>query len=155
MLSLAIFVAGSLFLWISTFKLPDLQSFGTRKVSQSTKIFDRAGKVLLYDVNQGVRRTVIPSGDISINIKNATVAVEDSDFYEHRGIKPTAILRAIFADLGSGSYSQGGSTITQQVVKNALLTSEKKISRKIKEWVLAFKLEQAETKDQILTIYLN
>jgi penicillin-binding protein 1C len=155
LLSLAIFVAGSLFLWISTFKLPDLQSFGTRKVSQSTKIFDRAGKVLLYDVNQGVRRTVIPSGDISINIKNATVAVEDSDFYEHRGIKPTAILRAIFADLGSGSYSQGGSTITQQVVKNALLTSEKKISRKIKEWVLAFKLEQAETKDQILTIYLN
>src|SRR3989344_4658697 len=128
-------------LWIASFQLPDLGSFENRIVSQSTKIYDRTGTVLLYDINQGVRRTVIKSENISRNVKNAAVAIEDSEFYQHYGIKPTAFLRAIWANLTSGSYSQGGSTITQQVIKNALLTQDKSISRKIKEWVLSVKLE--------------
>lgn len=142
-------------LWIASFQLPDLGSFENRIVSQSTKIYDRTGTVLLYDINQGVRRTVVKSDDISRNVKNAAVAIEDSDFYQHKGVKPTAFLRAIWANLTSGSYSQGGSTITQQVIKNALLTQDKSISRKIKEWVLSVKLEGVMSKDEILTLYLN
>ncbi len=153
--SLGIFATGSFLVWVSTFTLPDMTSFTTRKVSESTKIYDRTGEVLLYDLNRGIKRTEIPDSEISHNVKNATVAIEDSDFYEHFGIRPLAFLRAIIANIGSGSFGQGGSTITQQVVKNALLTSEKKISRKLKEWILAIKLERVLSKREILNIYLN
>jgi penicillin-binding protein 1C len=83
------------------------------------------------------------------------VAIEDAEFYQHRGIRPISILRAILANLGAGGFSQGGSTITQQVVKNSILTSEKKLSRKLKEWVLAIKLERTLSKEEILNVYLN
>ncbi|MDO8482979.1 MAG: penicillin-binding protein [bacterium] len=148
-------VAGGFFLWISTFTLPDLSSFDTRKISQSTKIYDRTGTVLLYDLNRGVKRTTVPDGKISRNIKNAAVAIEDSEFYEHWGVRPLAFLRAALANIGTGSFGQGGSTITQQVIKNSLLTADKKISRKLKEWVLAIRLERALSKTEILNIYLN
>jgi penicillin-binding protein 1C len=155
LLALFLVIGGAFFLWISSFKIPDLSSFETRKVLQSTKIYDRTGKVLLYDVHQDVKRTIIPYGDISRNIKNATIAIEDTEFYQHYGIKPTAILRAVFANILGLGYSQGGSTITQQVVKNSLLTTEKKLSRKLKEWVLALKLERVLDKESILSMYLN
>lgn len=150
-----LFFCGIVFFWISTFKIPTLDSFEERKVTQSTKIYDRTGEVLLYDVFQGVKRTVVPFTEISRHIKNATVAIEDAEFYDHIGIKPTAILRAVFANIGTLEFGQGGSTITQQVVKNSLLTSEKLISRKLKEWVLALKLERIMDKDSILNLYLN
>lgn len=152
---LGIFAIGAFLLWISTFTLPDLSSFSTRQVSQSTKIYDRTGNILLYDLNRGIKRTSVLDGDISRNIKNATVAIEDSEFYDHRGVRPLAFFRAILANIGSGSFGQGGSTITQQVVKNSLLTADKKISRKIKEWVLAIRLERVLNKKEILNIYLN
>ncbi len=142
-------------LWIATLKIPDLTAFQTRKVAQSTKIYDRTGTVLLYDVNTDIKRTVVPLTDISPFIQKATVAIEDSDFYTHFGIRPTAIIRAAFTDILAGGASQGGSTITQQVVKNSLLTTDKTFTRKIKEWVLAIKLEKVMTKDQILGTYLN
>ncbi|MDO8590634.1 MAG: PBP1A family penicillin-binding protein [bacterium] len=154
-ITLGIFTLGALFLWVSTLTIPDLSSFQERKVSQSTKIYDRTGEILLYDLNRGIKRSVIPDSEISRNIKNAAVAIEDSEFYEHRGIKLTSILRAILANIGAGSFSQGGSTITQQVVKNSLLTRDKKISRKLKEWVLALKLERVLSKTEILDLYLN
>ncbi|MBI2474463.1 MAG: PBP1A family penicillin-binding protein [Candidatus Taylorbacteria bacterium] len=150
------FISASVFvLWTASLKLPDLGAFEARKVSQSTKLYDKTGKILLYDINLGIRRSIIPSGDISINVKNATVAIEDTDFYEHRGIKITSIIRAVIANLRSAEYSQGGSTITQQVIKNALLTTDKSIGRKLKEWILSLKLEREMTKDQILALYLN
>ncbi|MFA5935201.1 MAG: PBP1A family penicillin-binding protein [Candidatus Paceibacterota bacterium] len=150
------FVAlGIVALWISTFKMPDLQSFEERKVSQSTKIYDRTGKILLYDIHENTRRTQVSYENISRHIKNATVAIEDAEFYQHGGIKFTSIIRAVLANLVSGQYSQGGSTITQQVIKNSLLTTEKTITRKLKEWVLSIKLEKIMTKDQILALYLN
>lgn len=155
MIIVGVFATGTFFLWISTFTLPDLSSFGTRKISQSTKIYDRTGTVLLYDLNRGIKRTTVPDGEISRNIKNAAVAIEDSEFYEHFGVRPLAFLRAALANIGTGSFGQGGSTITQQVVKNSLLTADKKISRKIKEWVLAIRLERALSKTEILNIYLN
>ncbi len=147
--------SGLLALWVSTFKLPDLSSFSAIKVTQSTKIYDRTGTVLLYDIHQGEKRTVMPFDEIGQNLKNATIAIEDPGFYQHGGIKVTSIIRSIFADILSGSFSQGGSTITQQVIKNSLLTNEKTISRKLKEWVLSIELEKTMSKNDILSIYLN
>ncbi|MCW9054927.1 MAG: transglycosylase domain-containing protein [Candidatus Pacebacteria bacterium] len=150
------FVCSGIFiLWAATLEIPDLESFEQRKVAQSTKIYDRTGEVLLYDLHEDVRRTIIPFEDISRNIKNATVAIEDTEFYDHSGIRPLATLRAVFIQPLRGKGVQGGSTITQQVVKNSLLTSERRISRKLKEWVLAVKIEKTLNKEEILGIYLN
>ena len=153
--SLGFVCLGVLAFWISTFKMPDLNAFEEITSSQSARIYDRTGQILLADLNQNVKRQVIDSGDISPYIKNATVAIEDASFYTHGGIDIKAIFRAILANLTGGAFSQGGSTITQQVIKNSLLTSEKAISRKLKEWILAVKLEKTMTKDEILTVYLN
>jgi len=155
LLSLFLVCGGLGLTWIANLKVPDLGSFEDRRVSESTKIYDRTGEILLYDVFANTKRVLISSADISRNIKNATVAIEDDAFYGHRGIKPTSILRAVLANLISTSYGQGGSTITQQVVKNSILTTEKTISRKLKEWVLALKLEKQFSKDEILSFYLN
>ena len=97
----------------------------------------------------------MPFDQISQDIKDATVAIEDTGFYTHGGIQIKAIIRAVWANLTGSSFNQGGSTITQQVIKNSLLTSEKAISRKMKEWVLAVRLEKVMSKDEILSIYLN
>lgn len=142
-------------IWVSTWQLPTLDSFEERKVAQSTKIYDSTGEILLYDVFQNVKRTVVPFEDISDNVKKGVLAIEDKDFYSHNGVKPLSFMRAVFVNIFSLSYSQGGSTITQQAVKNSLLTNEKRLSRKIKEWVLAIKLEKIMTKDQIFSMYLN
>ena len=146
---------GGAVFWIANLKTPNLESFENRRVSQSTKIYDRTGEHLLYDVYENIRRTVVPFDAISRHIKNAAVAIEDSHFYEHKGIQPKSILRAILVNFGALEFSQGGSTITQQVVKNSILTSEKIISRKLKEWALALKLERYYNKDEILGYYLN
>lgn len=153
----SVFVAGVALIWVSTFDIPDLEAFQDRRIEQSTKIYDRTGEVVLYDLNKDVRRTIIPFDEMSDNIKEATLAIEDSDFYDHYGIKPTAIARAIYINIKNGNLlgGQGGSTVTQQVVKNTLLTPEKTITRKVKEWILALRLEQEFTKDEILTLYLN
>jgi penicillin-binding protein 1C len=146
---------GAIIIWISTLELPDFKSFTERKIESSTKIYDRTGTILLYDVHQGIKRTVIPYENMGVNIKNATVAIEDSEFYQHKGIRISSIIRAtIWAKL-TGKAVQGGSTITQQLIKNTLLTSEVSITRKIKEWILAMKLEQIMSKDNILALYLN
>ncbi len=155
LVSLFIFILGLVALWTSTFKVPTLESIRERRVTESTKIYDRTGQILLYDTGGDIRRSIVPIEEISINIKNATIAIEDREFYEHRGIKPKAILRAIIANILTLEWSQGGSTITQQVVKNSILTNDKDISRKLKEWVLALKLEQMINKDEILSMYLN
>ena len=148
---------GVLFLWVSSLDIPDLSAFEERRVLQSTKIYDRTGEVLLYDLHQDVRRTIVPYEDISRYIKNATVAIEDDQFYNHWGIRPLAILRAALVNLRGGDLlgGQGGSTITQQVVKNSILAREKTLSRKVKEAILSLRLEQELTKDEILGYYLN
>ncbi len=149
-------VTSLVIIWITTFETPDLEAFEERKVLQSTKLYDRTGEILLYEfTSEDIQRTIIPYEKVSRHIKNASIAIEDAEFYEHNGIKPTAILRAIFANITSLEFGQGGSTITQQVVKNSILTPEKKISRKLKEWVLAIRLEQVLSKEKILELYLN
>ncbi len=143
-------------IWAATIEIPDFDSyFKERVITESTKIYDRTGEVLLYDVNGGIRRTVVSLNDISINAKKATIAIEDAEFYTHAGVKPSAMVRALLVDIATGQIQQGGSTITQQVIKNTLLTKDKKLSRKIKEIVLALKLEQIMSKDEILGLYFN
>jgi penicillin-binding protein 1C len=152
---LGFFIVGGVLILVAITPVPDITSFASRQINQSTKIYDRTGQILLYDYNRDAKREIVPISGISPNVVNATIAIEDSSFYEHGGIRFTSIIRAMVADALGGGLSQGGSTITQQVVKNTLLTSRKSIIRKLHEWVLAIKLEQVYSKDQILETYLN
>lgn len=155
---LSLIMAGGLFLWVSTLEIPDLSAFEQRRIQQSTKIYDRTGEVLLYDLHQDVKRTIVPFEDISYHVKNATIAIEDDQFYKHYGIDPLAILRSMVNNIsrGGGPFDgAGGSTITQQVIKNSILEQEKRLTRKIKEAILAIKIERVLTKDEILSHYLN
>ncbi len=156
-LSTCFLFGGGLLLWAATLELPDLSALETRKVEQSVKIYDRTGEVLLYDLHDKMQRTVVPLTAISPLLPQAIIAIEDPDFYTHAGIKPTAILRAVLTNATQGDLlsGQGGSTITQQVVKLTVLTTDKTITRKLKEWILALKMNRALTKDQVLEIYLN
>lgn len=147
--------AGIGVLFVALRPIPDLNNFDSRKVAQSTKIYDRTGKTVLYDLNHDVKRNVVPLSEISVNLQKATLAIEDSGFYGHGGISLRGIVRAIITDITTRSFAQGGSTITQQVVKNTILTGQKSITRKVQEVILAVKLEQKYTKDQILEFYFN
>lgn len=151
-----ILFAGITIIWVFSLKIPDFNSFENRKIVNSTKIYDRTGEILLYDIHQDIKKTDIPFEKMGANIKNATVAIEDSEFYNHSGIRITSIIRAVLSNLFSSiGKTQGGSTITQQLVKNALLTQKKTIARKIKEWVLAIKIDKSMPKEKILEYYLN
>ncbi len=154
-LSALFILVGCAALWMANLHMPDLNSFETRKVIESTKIYDRTGTILLYDTGANAKRTIVSLDQIAPNIQKATIAIEDSNFYSNIGIEPTSIIRAVLANLATGSYGQGASTITQQVVKNALLTQEKTISRKLEEWILSIKLTRILSKDKILEAYLN
>ena len=148
-------VCGVAILSVAFTPIPDLNSFDARKVSESTKIYDRTGKTVLYDLNHDMRRNVVPLTQMSKNLQLATIAIEDDKFYQHSGVRFTSVVRAIIADIQEGSFAQGGSTITQQVVKNTILTGKKSPIRKVQEWILAWKLEGKYTKDEILEFYLN
>ena len=152
---IALSAVGLILLWIAFAPAPDFESFLNRKIALSTKIYDRTGEVVLYDLNTDVRRTTVPLADISPYLQKAAIAIEDDKFYEHSGVRPISFLRAILVNLRTGEFTQGGSTITQQVVKLTVLTGEKSIPRKVHEWFLAWKLESKYTKDQILEMYLN
>ena len=133
--------------------LPSPTKLTNRQVQESTQIFDRNG-ILLYSVFQDKDRTLAKLGNITPYLINATLAAEDADFYLHSGIDPLGIARSFLVTL-TGRGKQGGSTLTQQVAKNALLTSERTLSRKIKDVVLALQIEKNYTKDEILQMYLN
>ena len=135
--------------------LPDPESIISRKVGESTKIYDRTGEVLLYDIHGEEKRTIIPWDQISESVKKATLASEDSDFYNHRGIDFSGIARALIKNIQEIGISEGGSTITQQLIKKALLSDERTLSRKIKEAILTIEVERKFTKDEIFWMYLN
>ena len=135
--------------------LPDPKQLDAIDVSQSTKIYDRQGTMVLYDVYGEVRRTVVPFNEISDYLKKATVAIEDDEFYSHPGVDIKAVARAFLHNIFNRNSVQGGSTLTQQFIKNAVLTSERTLTRKIKEVILAIELERRYSKDEILGFYLN
>jgi len=134
--------------------LPNPQKLNFKEVSATTKIYDRNDK-LLFDIFTDQNRTLVPLSEIPDNVKKATIAIEDKDFYKHGGINPIGgMLRALAASV-TGRQLQGGSTITQQLVKSALLTPERTVTRKVKEIILAFWVELLYSKDKILEMYLN
>ncbi len=133
--------------------LPSAQVLAAREVKASTKIYDRNG-ILLYKIYKDENRTPVSLTEIPKHVVNATLAIEDSEFYSHPGFSVRGMTRAIIKNYQRGELS-GGSTITQQLVKNTLLTPEKTMTRKIKEIFLAVDVEMNYTKDQILEMYLN
>ena len=135
--------------------LPNPNKVNKRVIAESTKIYDRTGQHLLYEIHGEEKRTLVSFDQMGDNIKNATIVLEDKDFYYHHGIKLTSIVRAMLKDILKRGAAQGGSTITQQLVKNSILTRERTMSRKIKEVILSFEIEQKFSKDEILKMYLN
>ncbi|HHE76798.1 MAG TPA: PBP1A family penicillin-binding protein [Candidatus Parcubacteria bacterium] len=122
---------------------------------QSTKIYDRTGKVLLYEIYGEERREIVPLDEIADYLKEAVIATEDANFYKHHGVDFDGIFRAIKLDLKLGRPTYGGSTISQQLIRSTFLTTRKTIARKVREIVLTLELERRYSKDQILGWYLN
>ncbi|MCX7778637.1 MAG: PBP1A family penicillin-binding protein [Patescibacteria group bacterium] len=142
------------FVWVSK-DLPDPDKLLAREISQSTKIYDREGKTVLYEIFTEERRTLVELSEIPKNLIWATIAAEDRYFYEHKGFNLKSIVRAILINLLKGGKIQGGSTITQQLIKNAILRPEKTYARKIRELILAYQIERKFSKEQILKMYFN
>ena len=133
--------------------LPSSEEILRRQPSLATTLLDRNGRVItnLFEEN----RTWVPLNKISPWFLKATLAAEDSEFYEHSGLRPAAILRALWIDLTHQRARQGGSTITQQLARNLFLSREKTFTRKIKEAILSVRLERIYSKDKLLEMYVN
>jgi len=132
----------------------DAEKLINYKPEVSSVILDRNGKQLAF-VFKTRHRLYARYDELPAYLVEALVAVEDTRFFEHHGINPDAIIRAILTDLKAGRFVEGGSTLTQQLIKNKLLSNEKKLARKLKEAILALKIERELTKEQILERYLN
>jgi len=161
-LALILFFSFSfLILWIEASSSQSLiETFRNRHIPQTTLYTDSEGNIL-YESFLEERRTLVPLAKINVHLQQAIIAAEDKNFYKHVGVDPTAIFRATVNNLNDwleereDSNLQGGSTITQQLVKNTLLDSRKTIQRKVQEAILAFQLELNYSKDKILESYLN
>lgn len=154
MLTSSIVAGGLVGLAISFRNLPDVRQLRNFFPSETTYFYDVKGK-LLASIHGEANREVVPLDRISPNIKRAVLASEDSDFYFHHGINPKGVGRALASNLRGGTVREGGSTITMQLVKNLFLSRRREFTRKIAEAVLAVRLEQILSKDQILEMYLN
>ena len=145
-------IAAMIIIPLFAFTLPAPDKI-VRQDGFSTKILDRNGEPL-YDIYEDERRTQVDLEEIPESLRQATVAIEDKNFYKHKGFDPTGIIRAAFNIVFRGRV-QGGSTLTQQLVKNALLSPERTVFRKIREFILAIQIERKYSKDEILQLYLN
>src|SRR3990167_3145318 len=134
-------------------QIPNPSDLSNRDIAAATKIYDKKGE-LLYDIYQDQNRTPVKLTDIPDYVKEATISIEDKDFYKHGGFSIIGITRSLF-DLIVYRRVEGGSTLTQQLVKNALLSGERTVTRKLKEFILAIQVERTYSKDQILEMYLN
>jgi penicillin-binding protein 1A len=132
---------------------PSIESAAAYRPSVSSKIYDRNNRIVGEIYLE--KRTVVPYQVIPKHVVNAFLAAEDANFFKHKGVDYTAIVRAVLKDVLSRGYAQGASTITQQTVKSLFLTPEKSIRRKLKEIILAFRIEKKLTKEEILFLYLN
>ncbi|MDP1833846.1 MAG: PBP1A family penicillin-binding protein [Candidatus Moranbacteria bacterium] len=135
--------------------LPSANGISKRVVTESTKIYDRTGDHLLYDIHGEEKRTQIQFTDMPDAIKYATISLEDQNFYHHPGFDVRGLANAVISNVLRRGGGRGGSTITQQFVKNSILTDERSLSRKIKELILAIEIELKFSKDEILAMYLN
>ena len=144
----------AVFAWYSK-DLPDPNKIIDRSIIQSTKIYDKTGEHLLYDLHGTQQRTLIEISDLPDYVVKATISIEDKNFYKHSGVSIFSTLRSQIVPRLQGKRAQGGSTLTQQFVKNAILTNERSLERKIKEWILSYRIEKKYSKDEILKMYFN
>lgn len=144
----------SVFAWYSK-DLPDPKKLREKRTFESTIIYDRSGANVLYNIYNEEKRTTVLLSEMSDYIKQATIAIEDHSFYKHHGVNIKGVIRALINNITGKGGVQGGSSITQQLIKNSILTRERTFSRKLKELILAIELEQKFTKDEILEMYLN
>lgn len=150
---LGFFSVIAVFSWYSK-DLPSPDQLMSRQIPQSTIIYDRTGENVLYEIHGDEKRTMVTLEQIPDYVEQATIAIEDKNFYQHGGFSLWAIARTVITNVLYNKKA-GGSTLTQQFVKNAILTPEKSYSRKIKELILSYKLENKFSKDDILQMYLN
>src|SRR5687768_2002241 len=135
-------------------ELPDPAKLEALPLAQVTQIYDRTGQHLLYEFYDE-RRIYVPLKDVAPAVVQATLAIEDANFYEHRGFDPRGIVRAAWSNFRTGETVGGASTITQQLVKRMLLSDEQTYIRKLREIVLASQVDALYPKDRILEMYLN
>lgn len=135
--------------------LPDVNQLKNYRLPESTVVMDRSGERFSEVYGDGNRRTFVPIKEIPEIVKNAFLDAEDKDFFKHNGLSPAGVARALMTSLTSTGRPQGGSTITQQIVKNLLLNDDLTFERKMREMILAQRLEKALSKEQILELYLN
>ncbi len=153
-IGVAIAVGGVVVWFYSGFGLPKLASLTEYKAAQNSKVFAADG-TLLCELRGDQDREIIALEKMPDAIKKAVIAVEDSDFYRHKGVNWKAVVRALWANVVKGSVVEGGSTITQQYIKNAYVGPKRTLWRKIEEAYLAYQLEQKYSKNKILELYLN
>jgi penicillin-binding protein 1A len=154
MLTSSIVAGGLVGLAISFRNLPDVRVLRSYAPTETTYIYDVKG-VQLASLHDEANREVVPLNRISPNLKRALLAIEDSHFYYHQGVNLTGVGRAITTNFKKGGVSEGGSTITMQLIKNLFLSQKRQFSRKLAEAVLSIRLEQIFRKDEILEMYLN
>ncbi|MBD1885499.1 PBP1A family penicillin-binding protein [Microcoleus vaginatus] len=154
MLASSVVAGGLVGLAISFRNLPDVRILQTYSPTETTHIYDINGKPLA-SIHDEANRDVVPLNQISPHLKRAVLAIEDSNFFTHKGINPGGIARALIVNLEKGRTVEGGSTMTMQLVKNLFLSPQSKFSRKVAEAVMSIRLEQILNKDQILQLYLN
>ncbi|HEX8974287.1 MAG TPA: PBP1A family penicillin-binding protein [Patescibacteria group bacterium] len=143
------------FAWLYYSATPAASQLVDRKIAQTTIFYDRTGQHELYELHGEENRKILTHDQIPDTMRVATIATEDANFYHHIGIDPLSIARAIKVNLASNDIRQGGSTITQQLARNAFLTRDRTLKRKVLEAVFAIKIERHYSKDEILDQYLN
>ena len=153
LLAFAVGGVGTAYAYV-TRDLPNPASLSNLPLAQVTQLYDRTGTKLLYEFYEE-RRISIPLNDVAPVMVQATLAIEDPGFYQHKGFDVRGLTRAVLVDLRTGSSVQGGSTITQQLVKRTFLTDDKSLLRKLRELVLAVQVDALYPKDQVLELYLN
>ena len=152
---LSLFVFG-LFVFIFFARdLPRPERFGELQTARPTEIYDRTGEVLLFEIFGEEKRSMITIEDLPDHVSNAIITAEDASFWKHIGIDPKGIVRSILANIRTGTRGQGGSTISQQLIRSSLLTTKKTVARKVKEIILTLELERQYSKEDILEFYLN
>lgn len=151
---IGLWIGFTILIWIISFSLPDIKDIGNISLDESTTILDSKGDTL-YKVHDEIRRTFVSIDEVSPHFLDALISIEDENFYTHGGVSVFSTINGTLLNFLRGQRIRGGSTITQQLAKNAFLDASRTLTRKIREWVLAYRLESIYTKREILELYIN
>lgn len=152
---IVLLLSGATIAWSYYSLTPAASQLVQRRISQTSTLYDRTGENVLYEMHGEENRKIVAHDEIPDNIRRATIATEDANFYKHVGVDPFSVVRALKVNIQNNGILQGGSTITQQLARNAFLTKERTLKRKFLEAIFALKIERHYSKDEILDQYLN